>query len=151
MKRFSSSGACLAGSGIQILLYADDIVLISDTLEGLQRQHSHATRHWRQSITWRHISQPAHVPWTISWNIWHDWLQSPLFSQESRVQPFSWKRFSHFYVRTKCRRLIRSLIHLTYTRPDLFNSVSFLAIFNCTLSSLPSSHLCSSIISKHNW
>ena len=29
-------GACLAGIAIQILLYADDIVLISDSLDGLQ-------------------------------------------------------------------------------------------------------------------
>ena len=29
--------ACLAGIAIQILLYTDDIVLMSDTPEGLQR------------------------------------------------------------------------------------------------------------------
>ena len=31
IERFGSSGACLAGIAIQILLYADDIVLISET------------------------------------------------------------------------------------------------------------------------
>ena len=37
IKRFGGLGAHLAGIAIQILLYADDIVLISDTSEGLQR------------------------------------------------------------------------------------------------------------------
>mgnify|MGYP002775687812 CR=1 FL=1 len=36
IERFGGSGACLAGIAIQILLYADDIVLISDSTEGLQ-------------------------------------------------------------------------------------------------------------------
>ena len=37
IERFRGSGAGLAGIAIQILLYADDIVLISDSPEGLQR------------------------------------------------------------------------------------------------------------------
>ena len=37
IERFGGLGARLAGIAIRILLYADDIVLISDTLEGLQR------------------------------------------------------------------------------------------------------------------
>ena len=37
IERFGGSGARLAGIDIQILLYADDIVLISDSPEGLQR------------------------------------------------------------------------------------------------------------------
>ena len=37
IERFGGVGACLAGTAIQILLYADDIMLISDSLEGLQR------------------------------------------------------------------------------------------------------------------
>ena len=37
IERFRGSGACLAGIAIQILLYVDDIVLISDSPEGLQR------------------------------------------------------------------------------------------------------------------
>ena len=37
IERFEGLGECLAGIAIQILLYADDIVLISDSPEGLQR------------------------------------------------------------------------------------------------------------------
>ena len=37
IERFGSSGACLVGITIQILLYDDDILLILDSLEGLQR------------------------------------------------------------------------------------------------------------------
>ena len=37
IERFGGSGARLASIAIQILLYADDIVLISDSPEGLQR------------------------------------------------------------------------------------------------------------------
>ena len=37
IERFGGSGARLASIAIQILLYADDIVLISDFPEGLQR------------------------------------------------------------------------------------------------------------------
>ena len=37
IERWGGSGAGLAGAIIPILLYADDIVLISDSLEGLQR------------------------------------------------------------------------------------------------------------------
>ena len=37
IERFGGSGAHLAGIAIQILLYADDIVLISDSPKGLQR------------------------------------------------------------------------------------------------------------------
>ena len=36
IERFRGSEACLAGIAIQILLYADDIVLISDSPEGPQ-------------------------------------------------------------------------------------------------------------------
>ena len=35
--RFGGVGACLAGIAIQMLLYADDIMLISDSPEGLPR------------------------------------------------------------------------------------------------------------------
>ena len=37
IERFGSSGACLTGIVIQILPYDDDIMLISDTPEGLER------------------------------------------------------------------------------------------------------------------
>ena len=37
IKRFGGLGACLTGIAVQILLYADDIVLVSDSPEGLQR------------------------------------------------------------------------------------------------------------------
>ena len=37
IERFGGSGAYLAGIAIQILLYADDIVLISNSRKGLQR------------------------------------------------------------------------------------------------------------------
>ena len=37
IERFGGSRVCLAGIAIQILLYFDDIALISNSLEGLQR------------------------------------------------------------------------------------------------------------------
>ena len=37
IERLGGSGACLVDIAIQILLYADDIVLISNSPEGLQR------------------------------------------------------------------------------------------------------------------
>ena len=37
IERFGGSGACLVGITIQILTYDDDILLISDSLGGLQR------------------------------------------------------------------------------------------------------------------
>ena len=37
IERFGGLGSCLMGIAVQILLYADDIVLISDSPEGLQR------------------------------------------------------------------------------------------------------------------
>ena len=37
IERFGSSGACLTGIGIQIILYAHDILLTSNTLEVLHR------------------------------------------------------------------------------------------------------------------
>ena len=37
IERLGGSGACLAGIAIQILLYLDDIVLISDSPGGLER------------------------------------------------------------------------------------------------------------------
>ena len=52
----------------------------------------------------------------------------------------------------KYRRLIGSLIHLTYPRPDLLYNVKVPSVCKCTMSSsFASSHLCSLVLSMHKW
>ena len=52
LERFGGSGARLASIAIQILLYVDDIVLIFDSVEGLQRHLNYFVRTKVCQSTW---------------------------------------------------------------------------------------------------
>ena len=61
IERLGSSGACLIGIDILILLYVDDIVLIFDMLEGLQRHlNSLKSLYTKKNLPVTLIKPPKH-------------------------------------------------------------------------------------------
>ena len=99
----------------------------------------------------RSLSWEAPWFWVLRSTVAYNLLHTKMFCWNQSLGPLlRWLDVSEDSI--KYRRLIGSLIHLTYPRPDLLYNVKVQSVCKCTMpSSFASSHLCSLVLSMHKW
>ena len=99
IERFGSSGACLTGIVIQILPYDDDIMLISDTPEGLER-HLNALKVFCFEF-YTYFDLTFKGPQSLREAVVLDFLvdMQPLVLLKDNVQVYGFKNHKHMVIK----------------------------------------------------